>query len=101
MRGSNASSGKNICCFGLPVEIVSDNGTQFASKGTTEFCEGLKIKQLVTGSQQGHLKRLAKTTGESERQAMILVEIEEPYLRTTLFEPSKNEEELRANLDLL
>ncbi|RDY09022.1 hypothetical protein CR513_06681, partial [Mucuna pruriens] len=32
---------------------------------------------------------------------MILVEIGEPSPRTTLFEPSGNEEELRANLDLV
>ncbi|RDX83637.1 Tf2-6, partial [Mucuna pruriens] len=34
-------------------------------------------------------------------EAMILVEIGESYPRTTLFEPSGNEEELRTNLDLL
>ncbi|RDX69752.1 Tf2-8, partial [Mucuna pruriens] len=33
---------KIICRFGIPAEIVFDNGTQFASKGT------LKIKQLFT-----------------------------------------------------
>ncbi|RDY02346.1 hypothetical protein CR513_14209, partial [Mucuna pruriens] len=32
---------------------------------------------------------------------MILVEIGEPSPRTALFEPAVNEEELRANLDLL
>ncbi|RDY09020.1 Retrovirus-related Pol polyprotein, partial [Mucuna pruriens] len=34
-------------------------------------------------------------------EAMIPVEIGEPSPRTALFEPSKNEEELRANLDLV
>ncbi|RDX92426.1 hypothetical protein CR513_25443, partial [Mucuna pruriens] len=37
---------KIICRFGLPAEIVSDNGTQFASKTTTEFCKELGIKQI-------------------------------------------------------
>ncbi|RDX96131.1 Retrovirus-related Pol polyprotein, partial [Mucuna pruriens] len=34
--------------FGIPAEIVFDNGTQFASKGTADFCKGLKIKQVFT-----------------------------------------------------
>ncbi|RDY03004.1 hypothetical protein CR513_13466, partial [Mucuna pruriens] len=33
--------------------------------------------------------------------AMILVKIEEPFPRTTFFQPTNNEEELRVNLDLL
>ncbi|RDX97493.1 Tf2-9, partial [Mucuna pruriens] len=47
------------------------------------------------------------TTGETPfrltygSEAMIPVEIGEPSPRTTLFEPTVNEEELRANLDLL
>ncbi|RDX81363.1 Tf2-11, partial [Mucuna pruriens] len=47
------------------------------------------------------------TTGETPfrltygSDAMIPVEIGEPSPRTTLFEPTANEEELRANLDLL
>ncbi|RDX74603.1 hypothetical protein CR513_45640, partial [Mucuna pruriens] len=39
---------KIICRFGLPAIIVSDNGTQFASKTTVEFCQGLGIKQIFT-----------------------------------------------------
>ncbi|RDX78622.1 Tf2-8, partial [Mucuna pruriens] len=34
--------------FGIPAEIVLDNGTQFASKGTIEFCKDLKIRQSFT-----------------------------------------------------
>ncbi|RDY04866.1 Tf2-11, partial [Mucuna pruriens] len=131
--------------FGILAEIVSDNGTQFASKGTAEFCEGLKIKQVFTSVDhpqsngqveaankvilRGLRKRLEEakgrwaeelpqvlwsyhttphsTTNETPfrltfgTEAMIPVEIGEPSPRTALFEPSRNEEELRANLDLI
>ncbi|RDX66569.1 gag-pol, partial [Mucuna pruriens] len=39
---------KIVCRFGLPAVIVSDNGTQFASKTTAEFCQELGIKQVFT-----------------------------------------------------
>ncbi|RDX88227.1 pol, partial [Mucuna pruriens] len=39
---------KIVCRFSIPAEIVSDNGTQFASKSTAEFCQELKIKQVFT-----------------------------------------------------
>ncbi|RDX94533.1 pol, partial [Mucuna pruriens] len=41
-------SAERIKRFGLPAIIVSDNGTQFASKITAEFCHGLGIKQVLT-----------------------------------------------------
>ncbi|RDX82514.1 Tf2-11, partial [Mucuna pruriens] len=136
---------KIICRFGLLVEIVSDNGTQFASSVTTKFCQDLHIRQSFTSVEhpqangqaeaanrvilRGLRRRLEEakgrwveelpqviwsyhttphsTTGETPfrltygSEAMILVEIGEPSPRTALFESTMNEEELRANLDLL
>ncbi|KAL0433278.1 UNVERIFIED_CONTAM: hypothetical protein Slati_2662100 [Sesamum latifolium] len=37
-----------ICRFGLPREIISDNGRQFQGKRLREWCEGLRIKQRFT-----------------------------------------------------
>ncbi|RDX69453.1 Pro-Pol polyprotein, partial [Mucuna pruriens] len=34
--------------FGISAEIVSDNGTHFASRGTAEFCRERKIRQVFT-----------------------------------------------------
>ncbi|RDX72392.1 Gypsy retrotransposon integrase-like protein 1, partial [Mucuna pruriens] len=102
--------------FGIPAEIVSDNGTQFASKATAEFCQDLKIKlEEAKGRWAEELHQVLwsyHTTPHSSTnetpfcltfgtEAMILVEIGEPSPRTTLFEPGRNEEELRANLDLI
>ncbi|RDY13735.1 hypothetical protein CR513_01291, partial [Mucuna pruriens] len=136
---------KVICRFGLPAIIVSNNGTQFASKTTTEFCQGLGIRQVFTSVEhpqtngqaeaankvilKGLRRRLEEakgrwveelpqvlwsyhTTPHSETnetpfrltfgiEAVIPVEIGEPSLRTELFEPSANEGELRANLDMI
>ncbi|RDY13818.1 Tf2-9, partial [Mucuna pruriens] len=39
---------KIICCFGLSGKIVLNNGTQFASQATANFCTQLGIKQRFT-----------------------------------------------------
>ncbi|XP_012833163.1 PREDICTED: uncharacterized protein LOC105954039 [Erythranthe guttata] len=37
---------KNICCrYGIPRNLVSDNGTQFNSAKISKWCEGMGIKQ--------------------------------------------------------
>ncbi|RDX88901.1 Tf2-6, partial [Mucuna pruriens] len=55
---------KIICRFDIPVEIVSDNGTQFASKGTVEFYEGIKIKQLFTWIEHSQSNNQAEATNK-------------------------------------
>ncbi|KAL0434465.1 UNVERIFIED_CONTAM: hypothetical protein Slati_2780800 [Sesamum latifolium] len=40
---------KNIVCrFGIPREIISDNGRQFQGRRIQEWCQGLRIKQRFT-----------------------------------------------------
>ncbi|KAL0416776.1 UNVERIFIED_CONTAM: hypothetical protein Slati_3509500 [Sesamum latifolium] len=40
---------KNIICrFGIPREIISDNGRQFQGRKIQEWCQGLRIKQRFT-----------------------------------------------------
>ncbi|RDX88936.1 Tf2-11, partial [Mucuna pruriens] len=39
---------KIVCRFGLPAEIVSDNGTQFESSTTAKFYQDLHIRQSFT-----------------------------------------------------
>ncbi|RDX73535.1 Retrovirus-related Pol polyprotein, partial [Mucuna pruriens] len=101
---------KIICRFGILAEIVSDNGTQFASKGTVEFCieetKGRWAEELPQVLWSYHTTPHSTTNETPFRltfgtEAIIPIEIGEPSPRTALFEPSGNEEELRTNLDLL
>ncbi|KAL0463347.1 UNVERIFIED_CONTAM: hypothetical protein Slati_0222300 [Sesamum latifolium] len=40
---------KNIVChFGIPREIISDNGRQFQGRRIQEWCQGLHIRQKFT-----------------------------------------------------
>nr|GEY46253.1 reverse transcriptase domain-containing protein [Tanacetum cinerariifolium]GEZ12038.1 reverse transcriptase domain-containing protein [Tanacetum cinerariifolium] len=64
-----------VCKFGLPGEIVSDNGKQFRDNPFKDWCEKLK--------------------------AVILAEIGMPTLRTAEVDMVKNNEALGISLDLL
>jgi transposase InsO family protein len=54
IRGQSGNAMRNfvwehiVCRFGVPHEIVSDNGTQFAGGSFKKWCEGLNIKQSFT-----------------------------------------------------
>ena len=41
-----------ICCFRVPHEIVSDNGTQFDSNEFCDFCDDLGIKKNFSSVDQ-------------------------------------------------
>ncbi|RDX58415.1 hypothetical protein CR513_62272, partial [Mucuna pruriens] len=58
---------KIICRFGLPATIVSDNGTQLASKATAEFCQGLGIKQAFTSVEH------PPTNGQAEAANKVIL----------------------------
>ncbi|RDX91253.1 Pro-Pol polyprotein, partial [Mucuna pruriens] len=136
---------KIVCRFGIPAEVVSDNGTQFASRVMADFCRELQIRQSFTSVEhpqsngqveaankvilRGLWRCLEETKGRWSEElpqvlwsyhttphsttnetpfrltfgsdAVIPVEIGEPSPWTTFFEPVDNEEELRANLDML
>ncbi|RDX62821.1 Tf2-8, partial [Mucuna pruriens] len=118
---------KIICRFGIPAEIVSDNGTQFASlehpqsngqaevenkvilKGLRKLLEeakGRSVEELPQVLWSYHTTPHSTTNETPFRltfgiEAMIPMEVGESSPRIALFEQSGNEEELRANLDIL
>ncbi|GJV17202.1 reverse transcriptase domain-containing protein [Tanacetum coccineum] len=65
-----------VCRFGLPGEIISDNGKQFRDNPFKDWCEKLY-------------------------EAVIPVEIGMPTMRTAEVDMIKNDEALEINLDLL
>ncbi|RDX84457.1 Tf2-6, partial [Mucuna pruriens] len=103
---------KIICRIGLLAEeIVSDNeaANRVILRGLRrrlEEAKGRWVEELPQVIWSYHTTPHS-TTGEIPfrltygSEAMIPVEIGEPSPRTALFEPTANEEELRANLDLL
>ncbi|GJU02138.1 reverse transcriptase domain-containing protein [Tanacetum coccineum] len=76
-----------ICRFGLPGEIVSDNGKQFSE--FKDWCEKLNITQRFAS-----VKHL-------QTEAVIPAEIGMPTYRTAAVDTVHNDDELRLNLDLL
>ncbi|KAL0453267.1 UNVERIFIED_CONTAM: hypothetical protein Slati_1304800 [Sesamum latifolium] len=88
---------KNIICrFGIPREIISDNGRQFQSRKIQEWCQGLRIKTTPRGS-----------TGETPfslvygTEAIIPAELGMLSHRVMNFSKECNENLLKENLDLI
>jgi transposase InsO family protein len=57
-----------ICRFGLPLKLISDNGTQFADTRFQEWCKDLGIKQAFTSVAH------PQANGEVERHNRTIVE---------------------------
>ncbi|RDX80911.1 gag-pol, partial [Mucuna pruriens] len=55
---------KIICRFGLPATIMSDNDTQFASKTTVEFYQGLGIKHIFTSVEHPQINGQAEAANK-------------------------------------
>ncbi|GJW23203.1 reverse transcriptase domain-containing protein [Tanacetum coccineum] len=91
-----------VCIFGLPGEIISDNGKQFRDNPFKDLCEKLRIHQCFAFVKHPQANGLVERGNRSlGTKAMILVEIGMPTMRTAEVDMIKNDEALEFNLDLL
>nr|GFB24864.1 hypothetical protein [Tanacetum cinerariifolium] len=75
-----------VCRFGVPEEIISDNGKQIADNPFKDWCDKLNITQHFTLVKHPQSNGLVKRANRSLREAVDVV---------------NNDDELRLNLDLL
>nr|GFC52126.1 reverse transcriptase domain-containing protein [Tanacetum cinerariifolium] len=89
-----------VCRFGIPGEIISDNGKQFPDNPFKDWCDKLNITQRFASvkhlQSNGLVERANRSMGE-----VIPAEIGMPTYRTTAVDVVNNDEELRLHLDLL
>ncbi|GJS90865.1 reverse transcriptase domain-containing protein [Tanacetum coccineum] len=104
-----------VCRFGLPGEIVSDNGKQFRDNSFKDWCEKLsrmderskdRIRELshVLWAHRTMIKSRNEETPFSltyGTEAVIPAKIGMPTLRTAEVDLIKNNEALEINLDLI
>ncbi|GJT48973.1 reverse transcriptase domain-containing protein [Tanacetum coccineum] len=134
-----------VCKFGLPGEIISDNGKQFRDNPFKDWCEKLCIRQCFASVKHpqtnglveranrslgkgiksrlderskdwigelsyvlwSHRTMIKSSNGETPfsltygTEAVIPAEIGMPTLRTMEVDPTKNDEALEVNLDLI
>ncbi|GJZ90127.1 reverse transcriptase domain-containing protein [Tanacetum coccineum] len=109
----------NIRKFGLPGEIISDNGKQFRDNPFKDWCEKLCIRQhfasvkhpqtngLFSHVQWAHRTMIKSSNRDTPfsltygTEAVIPAEIGMPTLRTAEVDLVQNNEALEINLDLL
>ncbi|GJR00630.1 reverse transcriptase domain-containing protein [Tanacetum coccineum] len=107
-----------VCRFGLPGEIVSDNGKQFCENPFKDWCEKLRIKARLDERSKdwmgelphvlwAHRTMIKSSNGETPfslaygTEAVIPAKIGMPTLRTAEVDLIKNDEALEINLDLI
>nr|GFA04620.1 reverse transcriptase domain-containing protein [Tanacetum cinerariifolium] len=89
-----------VCRFGIPGEIISDNGKQFANNPFKDWCDKLNITQHFVSVKHPQSNELVERANRSLGE-VIRAEIGMPTYRTTAVDVVNNDEELRLNLDLL
>ncbi|XP_021991704.1 uncharacterized protein LOC110888488 [Helianthus annuus] len=95
-----------ICSFGLPLNIVTDNGTNFASEDLQKWMKEINIEHTFSSvahpQGNGQVESVNKSIVEGiKAQAVIPAEIGLPSPRLTAVNTIDNEAERRLNLDLL
>ncbi|GJT36806.1 reverse transcriptase domain-containing protein [Tanacetum coccineum] len=94
------------CRFGLPGEIISDNGKQFSDNPFKDWCEKLNIAQRFASVKHPQSNGLS-SHGDTPfsltygTEAVIPAKIGMPTYCTAAIDAIHNDEELRFNLDLL
>ncbi|GKV11062.1 hypothetical protein SLEP1_g22348 [Rubroshorea leprosula] len=99
--------------YGIPNQIVADNGTQFNCSSFRDFCSNYGIKLQFTSvyhpESNGMVESVNKSILEGETpyhlafgtEAVIPIEIAVPSFRVTHFDEGRNGQLLREHLDLL
>ncbi|GJW07749.1 reverse transcriptase domain-containing protein, partial [Tanacetum coccineum] len=107
-----------VCRFGLPGEIISDNGKQFSGDPFKDWSLGEGIKARLGENNKNWLEELPhvlwahrtmiKSSNDDTTflltygtEAVIPAEIGMPTYRTTTVDVIHNDDELRLNLDLV
>ncbi|GKA45445.1 reverse transcriptase domain-containing protein [Tanacetum coccineum] len=94
--------------FGLPEEIISDNGKQFRDDPFKDWCEKLCINQHFASVKHPQTNGLVERANrnldkgiKARTKAIIPTEIGMPTIRTSEVDQVQNNEALQINLDLL
>ncbi|GKB34139.1 reverse transcriptase domain-containing protein [Tanacetum coccineum] len=105
-----------VCRFGLPGEIVLDNGKQFNDNPFKDWCEKLNITQRFASVKHPQSNRLVERAQRTMIKSshgdtpfsltygtkdVIPAEVGKPTYCTAVVDAVHNDEELRLNLDLL
>nr|GEV04936.1 hypothetical protein [Tanacetum cinerariifolium] len=89
-----------VCRFGLPGEIVSNNGKQFSENPFKYWCDKLNITQRFASvkhpQSNGLVERANRSLGEGIKARL---EIGMPLYRTAAVDVVYNDEEIRLNMD--